>query len=301
MFFEIVRGVMKAPHSSFILPALLWASVAVAAETPTDLESRAAEQERQIRQLEVQNQRLRDQIERLQEQLAAKEDTLPPLAPDSPTPPTPPTADPEPPVPPADEASAPVHIVRAGESLSRIAKQHGTTTEVLAELNGIRNPSLIREGQRLKLPAADAPGSLPTPAGDTGVVTGTHTVKAGETFFSIAKLYGLNVDALQAANPDVNPTALRIGQELKLTAKQAPDPAEPSQPDTAAPDDSEANASNKKVIRRIPINEQISFGEFAKQHQMEPAKLNALNGLDLETTTILDTGSLLYVSAQPLE
>ncbi|MCH7225301.1 LysM peptidoglycan-binding domain-containing protein [Haloferula sp. A504] len=289
---------MKAPYRSIILPALVWASVATAAEAPADLESRAAEQERQIRQLEVQNQRLRDQIERLQEQLAAKEDAPP--APPSETPPAAET-EPEPDAAAAGQAEVSVHIVKAGESLSKIAKQHATTTAVLAKLNGIRNPSLIREGQRLKLPvSAPAPAPEPTTA---ETVTGTHTVKAGETFFSIAKIYGLSVETLQAANPDVNPTALRIGQQLKLGARKDPEPAadEPAAPGADASYGSEAIAHKKPVIRKIPITENISFGEFAKRHQMEPAKLNALNGLQLEPKTVLATGSRLYVSAQPLE
>ena len=293
---------MKTPQRSIILTLLLGASVAVAAESPADLERRAAEQERQIRQLEVQNQRLRDQIERLEERIAAYEEKADEPAPAAPAPLGIDELAETDEAPATPAAKSEIHIVRAGESLSKIAHQHGTTTAVLAKINGIRNPSLIREGQRLRLPVESHVPSA-TPSGTDTTVEGTHTVKEGETFFSISRLYGLSVDALQAANPDVNPKALRVGQQLKLAAKKVEEPAPEGSDETSGILTSKPAGlvADKPVIRSIPIDENISFGEFARRHNMEPGKLNALNGLQLEPKTVLATGSRLYVSAQPLE
>jgi LysM repeat protein len=44
----------------------------------------------------------------------------------------------------------------------------------------------------------------------------SYKVKAGDTFSGIADKEGVEVDALQAANPDVNPSSLSPGQKLKL-------------------------------------------------------------------------------------
>jgi LysM repeat protein len=44
----------------------------------------------------------------------------------------------------------------------------------------------------------------------------THTITAGETAAAIARKLGLNLDALLAANPGLNPKKLRVGQVLKL-------------------------------------------------------------------------------------
>lgn len=71
--------------------------------------------------------------------------------------PTPPTTAPTPTSPPSTEpAPAPErsHLVKPGETLGRIARRYGTTVVALARLNGITNPSLIRVGRRLRLPAA---------------------------------------------------------------------------------------------------------------------------------------------------
>ncbi len=53
------------------------------------------------------------------------------------------------------------HTVKPGESLSRIAKQHGTTPEILAGLNKIKNPAMIQVGQKLALPAIEPPKATP--------------------------------------------------------------------------------------------------------------------------------------------
>jgi GH25 family lysozyme M1 (1,4-beta-N-acetylmuramidase) len=48
----------------------------------------------------------------------------------------------------------PTHVVKAGETLTSIARRHGTTVEVLVRLNHIADPDVIFPGQVLKLPAA---------------------------------------------------------------------------------------------------------------------------------------------------
>lgn len=44
----------------------------------------------------------------------------------------------------------------------------------------------------------------------------THIVEVGESFWTIAKIYDMDVDDLVEANPDVNPERLQIGDEVKL-------------------------------------------------------------------------------------
>ena len=44
----------------------------------------------------------------------------------------------------------------------------------------------------------------------------THTVVAGETAVGIARKYGVKLSALKAANPDVDPDRIRVGQVLNI-------------------------------------------------------------------------------------
>jgi len=52
-----------------------------------------------------------------------------------------------------------VHTVAPGDTLSAIARQHGTSVGELVELNGIADPDLIHPGQELRLPGSSSGGS----------------------------------------------------------------------------------------------------------------------------------------------
>jgi LysM repeat protein len=64
------------------------------------------------------------------------------------------------------------------------------------------------------LSASSNPGAAATSTSGAG--SRTHTVKAGETPSFIAKKYGVKLQALMAANPNVDPRRLRVGQILRL-------------------------------------------------------------------------------------
>jgi GH24 family phage-related lysozyme (muramidase) len=49
------------------------------------------------------------------------------------------------------QESVQIHVVQAGETLSKIARQYGTTVENLVSLNGIGNPNEINVGQPVKI------------------------------------------------------------------------------------------------------------------------------------------------------
>ncbi len=71
-----------------------------------------------------------------------------------------------------------------------------------------------------QLPVADVPPSDPT---DGPVVVAaeplTHTIRSGDTFSKLSKQYGVTVAAILAANPDVDPRQLAIGQRIKIPVK----------------------------------------------------------------------------------
>lgn len=52
------------------------------------------------------------------------------------------------------------YTVKKGDTLSQIAAKYGTTYQAIAAFNGIKNPNVIRVGQKIKIPASTAPAAL---------------------------------------------------------------------------------------------------------------------------------------------
>lgn len=65
------------------------------------------------------------------------------------------------------------------------------------------------------------PSSTPTPLPSPTPTPYTYKVKKGDTLLGIALHYGLTVEALQAANPKVNPNFLSVGTQLVIPLDQA--------------------------------------------------------------------------------
>jgi LysM repeat protein len=83
-----------------------------------------------------------------------------------------------------------VYTVVAGDTLIGIAKKYGTTYQKLAEYNGISNPSLIKVGQKIKIPGTSTSGTASGSfkVGDVVQFTGSkHYTSASGTSGSSAK------------------------------------------------------------------------------------------------------------------
>lgn len=107
-------------------------------------------------------------------------------------------------------AQGQVHIVQRGETLYSIASRYGTTVQAIASYNGMRNPSFIYAGQRLTIPSGGS--SAATTAGSTAT-GGTHTVRPGDTLWSIATRYGTTIAAIRQAN-GLSSNVIYTGQRL---------------------------------------------------------------------------------------
>lgn len=103
-----------------------------------------------------------------------------------------------------------IHVVRQGETLSRIAGRYGVSVAALIQANGITNPDRIYAGQSLTIPVDDngAWGTTTAAGGGSSSYTGsstarvcdTYTVRLGDTLSKIARQYGVTVSSLQQAN-----------------------------------------------------------------------------------------------------
>ena len=73
----------------------------------------------------------------------------------------------------------------------------------------------LKNGQTKAQLKATKKESLPAQEGIKST-TRVHVIKSGETFSKVSKLYGVSLTALMKANKNLNPNALRIGQEIVI-------------------------------------------------------------------------------------
>ncbi len=301
-------------HHLLGMVATVWmaASPALSGSELQQLRALVAEQERQIRMLEEENARLRiDIAPRGSRSIATPESQTV-------TSQNPSAAAPRASATPAPAATGRTHTVAAGDNLVRIGRQFGVSAEAIARENRIGADMIIHPGQVLKIPSngtTPEPAPAPTASAAPTEPTRTHTVAAGDTFYRIAQQYQVTVERLMAANPDTKPSALRVGQSIRIPATNstartssaqstptapAPimNPAPTSTPvANATPPEPRPTAANRRQVRTITITGEMSYGAFAEAHGTTTERLNQLNGLDLDARTVLAKGSELYVPA----
>lgn len=96
------------------------------------------------------------------------------------------------------------HTVQEGDTVSRIAAQHGVSAEALAAANGVDPETTLVAGQDLLMP------ELPVPAGQT------YVVEPGDTLVSIASRFGVSAEDLRVTNAIADVEDLGIGNELTI-------------------------------------------------------------------------------------
>lgn len=123
------------------------------------------------------------------------------------------------------------HTVERGENPSFIAETYGVAVEDLIAINNIDDVAGLQVGQTLIIPplglapADDTVNYAPTP------VQTTYEVKGGDTLLGIALNHGTTVEAIVAANPDINTDLIFPGQNLVVplaTPTITPTPAPPA-------------------------------------------------------------------------
>jgi LysM repeat protein len=175
------------------------------------LRSTVNEQERQIRQLEDENMKLRSlngqSVKAPVETATAS--TKPTAAPAAST---------------STGGSNTIYTVRAGDTLAKIARNTGSSADSLAKLNNIKDAKLLSIGQKLKVPGESKPtaavANSPAPVAPSAVAgNDTYIIRDGDTFYSIAKKYKTTPESIAAANPGIKASELRTGQLIRLNGK----------------------------------------------------------------------------------
>lgn len=147
-----------------------------------------------------------------------------------------PVVDNQPPKTPPS-ASAQIHIVKPGDTYTKLAMAYGTTVAELTRVNGSRPTDPLSIGQTLSVPDKNSLPPLPvmperqnetvknsppkptTPTVPT-VKTATYIVKKGDSPMKIARDNGMSYEEFTKLNRSVDAKTLKPGQVVKVQAKK---------------------------------------------------------------------------------
>ena len=96
-----------------------------------------------------------------------------------------------------------VYVVKAGDTLSHIAKKYGVTYQQIMDVNNLSSTS-IYPGQQLVIPTGSA------------VNTQEYVVQSGDNLSTIAQRFGLSAADLAEFNALSDPNKIRVGQLLSI-------------------------------------------------------------------------------------
>jgi len=120
------------------------------------------------------------------------------------------------------------HRVKRGENLSTIARRYHTSVKKIMWANNLRRSSYIVAGKKLKIPQR---GTVVRRTQNTSIQKENwnrrHTVKSGDSLWTIAKRYKTTVSKIQQMN-NLTTTRLIIDQKIKVPSSMRGTPSTPS-------------------------------------------------------------------------
>ncbi|GGA36725.1 LysM peptidoglycan-binding domain-containing protein [Paenibacillus physcomitrellae] len=105
-----------------------------------------------------------------------------------------------------------IHMVKEGDTLYELSKKYNVPLQTLIDANPqITNPDVLMIGDKVKIPS-----SAVTVGQDDGVIY-KHVVKQGDTLWKLSKAWGVSLQAMIEANPQLkNPNALLVGEVVNI-------------------------------------------------------------------------------------
>lgn len=114
---------------------------------------------------------------------------------------------------PKSEAGFTMHTVVGGETIYTLAQQYGITREELIRLN----PSIengLQTGARLRIPQKNTPQVAEKELPEASFEK--YKVEKGETLFSLASRFGIEVGEIKKANPSLFSRSLETGEVILI-------------------------------------------------------------------------------------
>lgn len=167
-------------------------------------------------------------------------------------------------------STATQHTVKAGNTLSGLAKQYGTTVANLKSVNNLKSDT-IYVGQKLVIKGTANTETKPAPSTGTGSNTGTssYAVKSGDTLSGIARKYNTTVVNLKSLNK-LSSDTIYVGQKLAVSGTVK----EEAKPSTGTPSSNTGSSTTQHTVKAGN-----TLSGLAKQYGTTVANLKSINNL----------------------
>ena len=109
------------------------------------------------------------------------------------------------------------HTVEHGQTIYSIAALYKVSENDIYRLNPSSRNN-IREGETLKIPRNGTSNASGRTADGASV---QHTIRSGETLFSLSRNYGVTPDEITAANPGLDAGTFYVGKTIRIPAPSA--------------------------------------------------------------------------------
>lgn len=110
------------------------------------------------------------------------------------------------------------HTVQKGQTLFAISRMYGVSVQDLTRWNNLPASGAVQEGQVLQVSGTAAPaGNTARPATATPAASQQvwHTVKSGDTMFSLSRQYNVSVNQIKLLNNRQDNT-LKLGEKIRV-------------------------------------------------------------------------------------
>jgi membrane-bound lytic murein transglycosylase D len=199
------------------------------------------------------------------------------------------------------------HSVQRGETLSIIARRHGTSIQAITEANGISARSILRIGQELVIPVQAGPASAsasraaprPATAAGTSSELVRYRVRRGDTLSAIAREHGVTVADLRRWNSLRSDTIIP-GAVLRIQQPVPPTPVLAGSEATLQPARGQADDSGDSEALAEAVVHQVKPGEtlwsIARVYQTTVEAIRATN--EFLISRPLQAGDQLRIQAR---
>lgn len=194
----------------------------------------------------------------------------------------------------ANMASSPItwdrYVIRSGDTLSTIARNHGTQVSALQQINNLSGSRIVA-GQTLLIPRAyrdgdqiSPPVSLLAAANAQPVPSGEYEVQSGDSLWRIANRYKLDINELAALNDLSTEGVLKVGQKLRLQSEL-----------TLASNDAEVGSADQfaDLVTQYRVRRGDTLARIAREHNVSVRDLTEWNRI--ETNSIIRPGQELII------